>query len=641
MALVAGGWLWIRNRPDPTPSQPGSAAGAAEEPVDGASGTAAARVEAERTAQELEHPPDAESGLRIRFRARAEDGSWDSAGDGRATAYWNRTHKWGRGHLDITGGVAVLHPQLSREAPREWLELDHVRLDGRRAVATGGPWRYPSGGELTVDCEYLPASILVVYEGPERAHGRGLQLAVADGFPGWDLAVPIYRAPAGPTGQIGADLSSPIVLDDRDGTIVYFVRSERSAWSRVAIDHETPGTRTVALRPGGRVELTVIARTLSPHTRLRIFGSVPSGVDSTPSALCFLDEEGRGFVDGLREGSWEVRAEVGSANWDNPVLASRQFTVVADRTTLVELVLADPPALPAPVHVHGEVFLPEPVLATYIASGHFILQLDAEDPWAPEYGHARFVPLTEGRRDARDANRLLWDAGRLTPGPWKAQLRCVQWCEAWTIEPERENVLTIDLGELRTTRLQLVDRRTAAPVPIEELLYLRTSGPGCKPGNAFLRPARGEAADVLSLQAIEGAYWFEIEEKDSGRRMSLEVATLGPPGGLQVVEFSSTPSATVSLALNSGETSVPMPGSWWRRVEFRRADGQPAAPTRFAFGGTGISSDATNAQFTFALEGLVEIRFPPAEDFLDLAPATIDLVADETSSLTVELRPAY
>src|SRR5688572_1617380 len=360
LTIILGVWLWLRPSFNPSPSAPNVSLGDASSsdlPALVPPSTAPAQVilQNEGTSKEPGLPLGE---LILRFQVYLEDGSMDSSANGRVAVIWNRTHKWGRQSVEIRGGAGVLLPPQEKEAVREKLEFDYLRLNGRRARALDEPKLYPSASELTVDCEYLPGSTLAVYDCAGCPHASGLQLVTATSVSEGDLEIPVGSAAIG-----NATLSSPIALADRDGTIVYFLRSKDSAWSRVAVDHESPGIRTVFLRPGGRVEFAVQAASLSQELRLRIYRVRNGAADSgRPIAECTLSSDGRGLIEGLQVGDWEVRAEYGSASYGNAVLGSERFTVVANSATNVELSVIPLPPIQEAVRVKGIVLLPEPFL---------------------------------------------------------------------------------------------------------------------------------------------------------------------------------------------------------------------------------------------------------------------------------------
>jgi RNA polymerase sigma factor (sigma-70 family) len=588
-------------------------------------------------------PANWDGSLEIHFRARGEDGSWDAQEDGQANVIWNPTHKWGRWPIPIHGGTGILPAKEEHQADREWLDFHFVRLGGRRARALDQPLAYPKGPELTVDCEYLPSAQLAVYDGPGRVHAAGLVLVEAAEFAEWDhFQVPIHWAGKGPAKTLGSDLTSPITLEDRDGRTTYFVRSQASAWSRVTIDHETPGQRSVHLRPGGRVEFTVLAGTLRPETNLRIYE-----VSDTPGAvlaamtMCTLTPDGHGFIDGLGVGTWEVRAELGTASYGNPVLGSQQFAVSVGGTTQVTLTLPDSPTPHEPVLVRGEIVLPDPVASSPCLRGvRFMLNLNADDPWSPEFGKLKTVIRTDMRPDPAHPNKLLWDAGKLTPGPWKAEIGSVDWCDTWNIAPGRENTFTVDLTHLQTLRIQVIDRESREPVPIAVMDFKRRHGAGCHRINTgVLQPDPSDPIGSLTFQAPEGVYDLEFTTRSLEARHSLNLETLIHPNGYLEVQFTDSKPASVALLFRSSGMNVPVPTSWLGKIQFVQQDSQKLSWTRGSWGGTGQGSDATRAEFELDATGPIEIRFPPLDEFLEIPPATVQLVAGEKTELEIELVP--
>lgn len=580
--------------------------------------------------------------MTIHFRARAKDGSWEEGEDGQAYVIWNPTHKWGRRGIEIRRGVGVLPPKEEKEAEREQLDFHFVRLGGRRARALERPIAHPAGPQLTVDCEYLPSVELAVFDGPGQVHAKGLVLVEAAQFEEWDhFQVPIHWAGSGLSKPIGSDLASPITLEDRDGRITYFVRSKTSAWSRITLDHETPGRRSVHLRPGGRVEFTVLASAIRPDTRLRIY-EVGDGPGSAfrATTFCTLTSEGRSFIDGLRVGTWEVRAELGTASYGNPSLGSGIFQVSAGATTQVNLTLQDPPAPRTPVPVRGEIVFSEPIdNAPCLRGIRFSLSLDAVDPWAPEFGSMRFLNRLTMAADPVNPNKLLWDAGKLTPGPWTAEIRSADWCDTWNIEADRENYFSIDLTHLLTLRLQVVERDSRAPVRIRRVEFRRASAPGCKTLGGSAEADPGDPMGVLTMQVPEGAYELEFAPWKGEDRCTLYLPSIIQPNGFLEVEYSETKPSSVALELRSSGMNIPLPMSWLRKIEFIREDGQRIQVGRSSSGGNGNGSDAARAEFELDAEGAIEIRFPALEEFLEIPPATVELVAGEMTQLEIELVP--
>ena len=628
---------------------PGAAEPKREERSSSESGATLAAVESPSTRVEpktaSEAQPAWDGSLRIHFRVRAEDGAWLESEDGRAGVIWDRSQTRGRWTVDIARGVGVLPPGEQGQPTRKQLEFELVRLGGERVSVIAQPVPYPTGPDLTVDCEVLRGTDLVVFDRPGQVQASGLQLVMAAGPNEWNLAVPIHWMPTGPTKTIGKDLASPIALADEDGTTIYFVRSKRSAWSRIAVDHETPGTRYVHLRPGGRVEFTVHANTLRPETALRVYEIGPGpGAATEASALSTLSRDGHAFLDGLRVGRWEVRAEFGTAPYGNPSLGSQQFDVTSGDTTQVTLELQNPPAAHERVSVRGEILSSEPIDRARLRSQPKFLELTAADPWSPDFGTPKRVALNDMQLDATDPNKLTWDAGKLTPGPWSLQMQTFQYAAMWTVEPERDNDFTIHLDDLKTLRVQVVERASRSPVPLEELEFRRLGeSDSWNLWSDSLSFARDDLSGRAVFQSIEGPYRIELAAKGIewglGQRMTLEIPSLSVGNGNLEVEFSSAFPSTLSVQLRSRGLNVPLPMSWWTGIEFSSPAENKLTPFRSRMGGPDFSSDPSQGEFLFADGGTLEIRFPGADEFLAIPSATVQLVPGETSALALELEP--
>jgi hypothetical protein len=646
LAASIGIWFALGGLPEVGSGEPGAARPKLEERAASDSGATLVAVEPGTTRTEpkatSEVPSAWDGSLRIHFRVRAEDGSWLASEDGRAGVIWDKSQTRGRSTVDIVLGVGVLPPKEEGQALREQLEFELVRLGGKRARVLVQPVPYPEGPELTVDCEYLRGTDLVVFDGPGQVQASGLELVMAAGLNEWSFAVPIHWMPTGPTKTLGRELASPIALANQDGTAIYFVRSTRSAWSRVAIDHDTPGTRYVHLRPGGRVEFTLHANTLRPETALRIYALGPGPRAATEaSAVSTMTRDGHAFIDGLRAGRWEVRAELGTAYWGNPSLGSQQFDVPAGRTVEVTLNLQDPPAANERVSVRGEIVSSEPIDRERFRSQPKFLELAAADPWSPDYGEPKRIALLDMQADPAAPDRLAWDAGKLTPGPWSARLRTFQYSAMWTVEPERDNDFTIDLADLKTLVVRVVERESRAPVPLAELQFLRVGESDSWTDSISF--TRDDPPGRAVLQAVEGPYRLELAaqgiEWGLAQRMTLEIPSLAVGNGSLEVEFSSALPSMLSLQVRSRDINVPLPREWWNEVEFWRPSGEKLAPFRFERGGSDGSPDAAQGSFYFTDDGPLEIRFPGAEEFLAIPPATVQLVPGETSTLALELEP--
>jgi hypothetical protein len=647
LAASLGLWFALEGWPEPAAEGPGPARPQAEKGARGDEGAELAAVDSNAARKEpvdlASGPTTArDGGLRIHFRVRAEDGEWNDAEDGRAGVIWDKSQTRGRWTVDITSGVGVLPPKEQGQPARRQLEFELVRLGGKRARVLVQPVPYPEGPELTVDCEYLRGTDLVVFDGSGRVQASGLQLVMAAGPNEWNLAVPIHWMPTGPTKTLGLELASPIALANQDGTTIYFVRSKRSAWSRIAIDHDTPGTRYVHLRPGGRVEFSVHANTLRPETALRMYEVGPGPLGSTEaSALSTLTRDGHAVVDGLRAGRWEVRAELGTAPYGNPSLGAQQFEVTPGGVTQVTLNLQDPPAAHERVSVRGEIVSSEPIDRERFRSQPKFLELAAADPWSPDYGEPKRIPLLGMQPDPADPDKLSWDAGKLTPGPWSARLRTFQYSAMWTVEPERDNDFTIDLADLKTLVVRVLERESRAPVPLEELRFLRVGEPDSWTDSISFTADDPPGRAVL--QAVEGPYRLELAaqgiEWGRAQRMTLEIPSLAVGDGTLEVEFSSALPSMLSVQVRSRDVNVPLPMAWWNQVEFWRPSGERLAPFRFERGGSDGSPDVAQGAFYFTDDGMLEVRFPATEEFLALPPATVQLAAAEASLLALELEP--
>jgi hypothetical protein len=232
----------------------------------------------------------------------------------------------------------------------------------------------------------------------------------------------------------------------------------------------------------------------------------------------------------------------------------------------------------------------------------------------------------------------------LTPGTWSASIGCVQWSESWHVDPGRESFFLVDLSGLRETWIQVVERATQAPVPVSVLEFSRTDQAVRPAAWGMLTHGPHQYLEPFRLQALEGPYRFRISDGGGIQAgfLSAEVPSLGGPDGvLLAVDVAANRPGVLSIVLSSHGTPVPLADSWWNRLEFWSDSG-----SRIQFGTRSLetkgpaASHCGVAKYTLP-PGVVEIRFPVAEDFAAIAPMRTIVSPEQTTDILVEMLPAY
>jgi len=580
---------------------------------------------------DLRQPHLGAGGRLIRFRVKNSVGTWNEPEVGRALIIMRRGVTETRLFADVSRGEAVIPTDAVEGGPWERLEFGGIQLGDRRAVALNDPISLSNEDPLTVDCEFLPLTRLNVIDGLSHLHATELRLVMTGTHLESKLLVPAQE------GQlIGNDLTSPIELNDRPGTQVYYVRSPFSAWSRVAIDHDCGGDRTVFLVPGGGVDFDVNCEGPVRSVYLRLYGPNDAVSYDNPAAECKPTQTGFAHLDGLEEGNWAVRAELGPASLNAVVLGSGRFSISSGAVARVKLDVQLPQPAEKAVRVSGVVITPEP-----LEDSGCTLALEALEPWRSGIDNSRTIPLTQ--MEPGNGTELRWDAGFLVPGTWNVEVRCVQWGEQWKVEPGRENVFIIDLSDLRHTFVRVLDRTTRVPIPVGQLNYWRANQAegGAGAGSYSIGPEPGKSSDPISLQSLEGPYRFWVVGQSMGRA-EVRTVSLGGPEGLDLlIDSAALDSASLTLMLSSRGTTIPMPNSWWRRVEYWSESGEQITILNRSIRTNSVTVPFGKSVTVELPTGTIEIRFPPTKDFRDILPQTAILQPGASLKLTVEVEPKY
>ena len=165
--------------------------------------------------------------------------------------------------ISINDGLGFLPDFPSGAVRPQYLQFRSLQLNGKPANVIPGTVSIAGQKRVTIDCEYRISQISV-FDEAGISELSGLTLCESGSWAAQGQDLPFQDAEGQVRGPIGTNLFSPITLQDKSGTHIYFVSAPGYAWSKVPVDHETPGGYRVRLRRGGRASVTYPSR----YTRL-------------------------------------------------------------------------------------------------------------------------------------------------------------------------------------------------------------------------------------------------------------------------------------------------------------------------------------------------------------------------------------
>ncbi|MEO6708011.1 MAG: hypothetical protein ABI054_11575 [Planctomycetota bacterium] len=578
--------------------------------------------------------PGPRNAVELRFRLQTETGDWDSTGDGKVVALWDVV---GRAELVITEGSAWLPESATSSATSLSLQLFRLELHGRRAEPFQERTLVQGPGRVDVDCRYRVTTIRA-FSGEDRAECTDLTLCASGGMNQDLFVMPACNAEGHPLGVLREHAPSPLLLDDKEGTRVYFLRAPETAWKRIGVDHNSPGTYRVLLKPGGDASFQ-LAPLGTPHQSLMHLRLYPVQVDVISAGEVLgdfqLSSEGRSAVTGLPSGSWRVRAEVGRLGEMTLIFGEAAFEVRAGERTDVTVNVHQMPPQESAAHVHGVLQFRQGVV---LPPGE--LTLRSKDSWSPRSLRPPAFALSSLAHVPGAENALVWDAGSVPPGDYVLELRSLLAAMDVRVEPVIDQRIDFDLRELENVSMCAVDSRTRAPIALNHLTC-QALGSDRRLGAFRFDIASARALDPFQLCLRPGPYRFWVELPDCPT--AAREVVFHSRDELLIVEVEPQPSSNghVSVSLRCDGVLYPVEPAWWRAVTVSDSLGERVMPTRTAPRASGFSYLGSSAELRFEMEGPVRIEFPPLADFEPIPPVEVNLSAGHKPEVRVDLVSAF
>lgn len=575
-------------------------------------------------------------GVHLQFRLQVPGQPRQDHCDGKVRAVWKGTNP-GRANLDIRKGIALL--PTAGISDRDWTYLFSLELDGAPAdVVSERTWL--NGVEpVIVDC--VPrASTIRAFSGTPPIECEGLTLCGSSGFESEELSLPSYRGVGGvPLKVLKENVASPILLENRDGTHAYWIRTSGSAWKRVGVDHDSPGEYRVFLHEGGAAQIAVnpISAAGIDGLRLRLYSRGEGGSWSDRAqAECVPTVDGVVKLNGLGVGEWRVRAEVGNRDSSPAILGENSFTVMAREETLAIVEVTPFRKEESLARLSGLLVLPPE-----LERPEMTLMIYAQESWNSRYSRPITLPLRTLQPRLGVANALEWDAGTLPEGKYRLDLSQVQVSREFALQAGAIHTELVDLVDVEQYSVHVMDEATQLPADLVQMQYKRLDGVdrgGIAHAASVSRPF---SAEPFTLLLRPGRYRFNCRTSDGGEMQG--EAALSPGVNVVVVEIARQVvlRSQLELVLQCGSVRWPIDEGWWKAITFQDATRQVTRPEVTRLISTGMSQLFGRCVFTLQTEGLVTIIFPELDGFEPIAPVEISVSTTEKAVLPIELVQSF
>ncbi|HTF90931.1 MAG TPA: hypothetical protein VK843_21105 [Planctomycetota bacterium] len=581
--------------------------------------------------------PGPRAGVELRFRLKTDTGDWDSTGEGKVLAMWDPSVA-GRAELVIKDGSAWLPETVASSGTSLSLQFLKLELHGRRAEPFEERTIVQCPGRVDVDCRYR-VTMIRAFSGEDRVECTDLTLCASGGMNQELFVMPACNADGQPFGVLREHASSPLILDDKEGTKVYFLRAPDTAWKRIGVDHNSPGTYRVLLKPGGDASFQ-LAPLGTPHQsvmRLRLYSASKETFASEARGDLLLSPEGRSTATGLPSGSWLVRPEYGRLGELKLVFGEAAFEVRTGEQTSVSVEVHQMPPQESAAHVHGVLhFQPGVVLP------HGELTLRSKDPWSPRSLRPPVFALSSLARAPGLEHSLLWDAGSVPPGDYVLELCSLQAAKDVRVEPSTEQRVDVDLRGLENVSVRAIDSRTRAPIALRRLGCRALDGDARLAGLFYsVDVASAQALDPIQLCLRPGRYRLSFESPDfpsTGRDVVFQSG--GEPLVFEV-ESQRLPTSQVSVTLRCEGVLYPADPAWWHALTVGDSLGERVTPS-LGTRSSGFSNLGSGGDLRFVdMEGPVRIVFPPLDDFEPIPPAEVTLSASRKAEVRIDLVSSF
>ncbi len=471
---------------------------------------------------------------------------------------------------------------------------------------------FPTDGRIEIRAKKARPSILRVLDARDGRALGGIELLrtgwMHSGHP--SLADDGLRIASNLVSPV--DLGAVVPMRDRRGQTQFLVGSAGFAWEHVNVDFQAGGERTVALAPGGDLEVTLsgVQDIAGAELRLRPSGELkPIGsVRATNGESTFR---------GLPPGPLRVSVEVGEW-WSGPLeLGSSEITILAGELVRTSIAPREPPRLEV-APARGWVLVPKAwkgrtpgIRAEFLGT-----PLGGHDP-----SQSASVTRSDERRDGFDV--FEWSFPKLQVGRHEWTISKPAFGVAIDVPPtglENHEIVVPPPGELL---VRVVDARTDLDVETESLHWYPRRPEGSTGGS--LEAAKRDP-ELGAYRIVAPATWIELHLWDWKYLAKTESVDLSP--GRVELTLRMEPAHTLEIHLKEGDTPVPFPEGFY---------GQPEP----ALGGSGrvtlTQFGRFERRFQLTEPGRWTFQAPPVPGYRPPALATIDVRADGPTKHEIEL----
>ncbi len=614
--------------------------------VGGATDPNASEITAARAAAELEPaarmPVDGGSAgnlsrpIELLFRLQVGEAGWDEHANGSVLAYWQGITT-PPPMLSINDGLAVLPTLPSGSERRDYLQFIELRLNEQPANVIMDRTVVGNQTRVVVDC-HPRISTIRVFGADNGTELAGITLCESGSWKEQVLEAPTQDLEGRRAAIMGSNLSSPINLENRDGTHIYFVIADGYAWTRVPVDHDSAGVHRVRLQAGGRVVVTIPPQARTPDgARLRFDRQPlePSGLAAVCADAPAISGRAT-IVSGLRAGDWRARVEIGDPGTGALVLGETPFSIVAGGTTEVTIDFSKQSPSTQLLNLSGLLILPAD---QGVPESEFIVR--ALESWNARYARPTTGQLQGLERTAEPGNVLKWDFGLAQPGPYRLELPALQFGKLLHLDAAFAGIEVIDLSNIEEFSIQVTDRDTGLDVGVGNFVCSRPGAAEDAVRALVFSVSPDKATEPVKVHVRPGRYTFAITDTQ-GNKMEATADLLSGQGTVPlIVERKRTQRAEITCILECAGVKWPVGIEWWNRVRISTFDGQIIKPTMFRPTSTGMAQAYARCTFVIDVAADVRLEFPLLDDFNSIEPISVTTDPIAPTVIPVPLAQAF
>lgn len=558
-----------------------------------------------------------------RLRIVDEDGQWWERLQGSLRVAVVQAGDEGRRQAEFFD-LEVVDGRFAAPLPRSGeMVVPGLQFEERVAVPTPMRFAVPAAGEVVIEGRFLGAVLLHVIDAQTKTPLHGVEVRSRSGWRA--LGDDLHPGEHPQVEHIAKNAPSPVALPSEDNTVVYWARAPGYAWGRIDVRHERSGARTVALQPGGAVDV-VAAGALPGGAYLRLFGS---DAPFRPGAQEEWQHYYRGrlhayeapigaaplAVEHLLPGPYLARIQAGSLEQSVTLGEIECQVVVGGRTSIAVPITAKQTVR---VPLGGTLQIPEELVDEFL---HMTVS-------RVRYGQAQgqkslHLTTQRMREDPGDARRLAWQAEAVIPGDYWLHVAPVQHRQRFTVPDSGLTDLVVELAEVAHVVVDLRDAVTGDAVAARRAGWSNEADLGLS-DNVRLDARIDPRAGTVSFTALAGPVALDVEA--SGYLPASLELELVPGDNHRVLELS----AALGLRIEVREQGALMPldDVFWRGIKIEAPGGAPF-PMR-----QGRSS--RRATFYYQQPGTYRISFPRLEGFAEVPPREVE-VTEGLAEVVVDL----